>query len=194
LNTHWKDVNEVVVGYDLAPTIWDDHDAWNTRLAFVEQMMHLDAMTYLPDDILVKVDRASMAVGLEARVPLLDHRVVEFAWSLPLPFKASIGETKTPLRSVLQRHVPRELFERPKVGFGVPIDQWLRGPLRDWGEELLSEDRLNREGFFNPQPVRQRWSEHLAGTTDWHYWLWDVLMFQAWLDGQDGALRYTARG
>jgi asparagine synthase (glutamine-hydrolysing) len=182
LNTHWKDLGEVVAEYEPAPTIWDDGDAWNLRTAFVEQMMHLDAMTYLPDDILVKVDRASMAVGLEARVPLLDHRVVEFAWSLPLGLKANLGETKIPLRSVLQRHVPRELFERPKVGFGVPIDQWLRGPLRDWGEELLSADRLQQEGYFEAAPIRQRWSEHLAGTHDWHYWLWDVLMFQAWLE------------
>ena len=181
LNTHWKDVDEIVVGGQPAFTWWDVPETWGLRSSFVEQMMHLDSITYLPDDILTKVDRASMAVSLEARVPLLDHRVVEFAWSLPLHYKVHAGEPKYPLRRVLERHVPRELFERPKVGFGVPIDSWLREPLRDWAEDLLSHDRLQREGYFNPAPIRQRWSEHFAGTHNWHYWLWDVLMFQAWL-------------
>jgi asparagine synthase (glutamine-hydrolysing) len=151
---------------------------------FPHKMMFLDLIGYLPGDILTKVDRASMAVSLELRVPYLDHRVVEFAWRLPLDFKIKNGVGKRPLRRLLHRHVPRELVDRPKAGFGAPIVDWLRGPLREWAEELLDEGRLRREGFIEPGPVRKKWRQHLSGRRNWQYHLWDVLMFQAWYEAQ----------
>lgn len=150
----------------------------------VSEMMALDAISYLPDDILVKVDRASMAVSLESRVPFLDHELVEFAWTLPLAYKIRDGQSKWPLRQVLYRHVPRELIERPKMGFGVPVGEWLRGPLRDWAEALLDAGRLEREGYWQPARVRQAWEQHLSGQRNFTAKLWPVLMFQAWLEAQ----------
>ena len=143
-----------------------------------------DGLRYLPDDILVKVDRAAMATSLETRIPMLTPEVIEFAWSLPLGFKIRDGQGKWILRQVLARHVPRALFERPKMGFGVPIDTWLRGPLRDWAEDLFDETRMKRDGLLVPDRIRHAWREHLSGERNWQYHLWGVLMFQCWLRHQ----------
>ncbi len=146
------------------------------------RMMYRDSMTYLPDDILCKVDRAAMATSLETRVPFLDHRVAELAWRMPLSMKIRGNQGKYSLRQVLYRHVPRELIERPKAGFGIPVGQWLRGPLREWAETLLDEGRLLREGYLVPGPIRETWVQHQSGRYDWTPRLWGVLMFQAWLE------------
>lgn len=191
LVSQWEDPAAVVLGGKENATLLTENQPAFSGLSDVERMMALDLMTYLPDDILTKVDRAAMGVSLETRVPFLDHRVVEFAWQLPLHYKLHKGDdgytTKWALRQVLYRHVPKELIERPKMGFGIPIDDWLRGPLRNWAEELLDESRLRREGYFDPLPVRQKWTEHLSGRRNWQHQLWCVLMFQAWLAEQDAS-------
>jgi len=185
LVSHWRSPGEIVLGGAEYPTLLSQTGDLPIDDP-VARMMFLDLVTYLPDDILVKVDRAAMAVSLETRVPLLDHRVVEFAWQVPMASKVDARGTKQLLRSVLDRYVPAALIDRPKMGFGVPIDSWLRGPLRDWAEALLDPARLKREGYLNPQPIRASWEQHLSGQRDWHYPLWDVLMFQAWLEHVDG--------
>ena len=183
-NTHWRDPAEVVLGANPAATVLTSPAQWPRTRTVPERMMYLDAVTYLPEDLLTKVDRASMAVGLEARVPLLDHRFVAFAWTIPQSLKVRDGETKWLLRRVLERYVPRRLTDRPKMGFGIPLGAWLRGPLRAWAEELLDQRRLAREGFLRPEPIRRAWAEHLSGRTDWQYRLWDVLVFQTWLESR----------
>jgi len=147
-----------------------------------QRMMLWDSLTYLPDDILTKVDRAAMGVSLETRIPFLDHRVAELAWRLPLEMKIKNGEGKWPVRQVLYKYVPRELIERPKAGFAVPVGQWIRGPLREWASDLLDEKRIQREGYFNPKLVKELWEQHLSGRHDWTPRLWAILMFQAWLE------------
>lgn len=181
LTSHWSDPASIVIGAVEPTTVITDTSRQPVVNSDVAQMMALDLLSYLPDDILTKVDRAAMGVSLETRVPFLDHRVVEFAWSLPLEYKLRDGVGKWPLRQVLYKYVPKIMIERPKQGFGIPIYAWLRGPLRDWAENLLDETRLRQEGFFNPLPIRQKWAEHLSGNFNWQYHLWDVLMFQAWL-------------
>ncbi len=175
LVSHWNPA-------DLMPDVTEpDVSRLDTSIpGLVERMQLTDTMTYLPDDILTKVDRASMAFALEARVPLIDHRVVEFSWRLPRDAKIRGGVSKWLLRQVLYRHVPRELIERPKMGFSIPLADWLRGPLRDWAETLLSEQRLREAGLLDVQRVRQSWQEHLSGTHSHEHRLWNVLMLEAW--------------
>ncbi len=184
LVSQWKQPADLVPGAAEPPTILTDRRCWAPLERFESRMMYLDQMSYMPDDILVKVDRAAMGVSLETRIPMLDHRLVEFAWQLPMRMKIRDGQGKWLLRQLLYQYVPREMIERPKMGFGVPIDAWLRGPLRDWAEGLLSVERLAREGYFNPEPIRAKWQDHLSGRRNWAYYIWTVLMFQSWLERQ----------
>ena len=179
LVTNWEP-SEVMPGSDeYKGAVWDPALPKEFP-GFLDQMQLLDLITYLPDDILTKVDRASMAVGLEARVPLLDHRVVEFAWRLPHAARIRGNTGKWLLRQVLYRHVPKHLIERPKMGFDIPFGDWLRGPLRDWAETFLNERRLREAGLVDAARVRQIWQEHLDGRRNWQYLIWDVLMLETW--------------
>jgi asparagine synthase (glutamine-hydrolysing) len=178
--SHWASPSEIVTGSQEPDTVrgFIRRSAWLPNIE--EVMMLTDLVNYLPDDILTKVDRASMSVSLEARVPMLDHRVVEFAWSLPLSVKVRNGVGKWILRQLLHKYVPTELLDRPKMGFGVPIGTWLRGPLRQWAEDLLSAQSLRSHNFLDVEIIRLRWQEHLSGVRNWAYLLWDVLIFQEW--------------
>lgn len=184
LTSHWSDPASVVINGSEPETLISNSRAWPKTDSLEHAMMAMDAQTYMADDILVKVDRAAMVASLETRVPMLSQPVVELAWQMPLEYKIRGGQGKWLLRQVLYRHVPRELVERPKAGFGIPLGSWLRGPLSEWAESLLSEQRLRREGFFHPEPVRAMWAQHLSGKMNWQYHLWNVLMFQAWLEDQ----------
>ncbi len=182
LISSWDDSSTVVIGAEapkeFVSSISDEFKDFDP----ISQMMAFDLLTYLPDDILCKVDRAAMGVSLETRVPFLDHNVMEFAWSLPLDFKIYNNKTKWVLREVLYKYVPKSLIERPKMGFGIPLDSWLRGDLKSWADDLLNENRLIKEGYFNPAPVRQKWEEHISGKRNWANHLWPILMFQSWLE------------
>jgi asparagine synthase (glutamine-hydrolysing) len=180
LVSHWKQPGQIVKGATEPTTVLTDASKWAQVPDLTHRMMYLDSVTYLSDDVLTKVDRAAMGVSLETRVPMLDHRVFEFAWTLPLNMKLRNGQSKWLLRQLLYRHVPKEIIERPKMGFGIPLDTWLRGPLKAWAEDLLNPARLEAEGYFYSEPIQQKWREHQAGQRNWSYELWDVLMFQAW--------------
>lgn len=181
LVSEWADTAALVIDGRMPPNLINTRSDWPRLRDPVARMMALDGITYLPDDILAKVDRASMAVSLETRAPFLDRDVVEFAWSLPMAMKLRDGQGKWLLRRLLDRYVPATLIDRPKMGFGIPLDAWLRGPLRDWAEHLLDEGRLRREGYLNPQPIRRAWERHLRRDASLGHRLWSVLMFQAWL-------------
>jgi asparagine synthase (glutamine-hydrolysing) len=182
--SHWRDAGAVTLGSVEPATAFTDPSRWAKVEGLLARMMYLDLVTYLPDDILVKVDRASMGVSLESRAPFLDHRVVELAARIPTRWRVRDGRGKWALRALLRRYVPDALVNRPKMGFGVPVDHWLRGPLKDWAAALLDPVRLTREGYFDPAPIARKWAEHQDGLRNWHYHLWDVLMFQAWLEAQ----------
>jgi asparagine synthase (glutamine-hydrolysing) len=184
LHSSWPRPQDVVRGGSEPPTpLTVDGLAWAAE-GFGHRMLIADALTYLPDDLLVKVDRAAMSVSLETRVPLLDHRVVEFALRLPWEMKVRDGVRKWILREVLHRHVPRRLVDGPKRGFAIPIGEWLRGPLRLWADDLLDRDRIEADGFFRYAPIAVKWHQHRRGACDWSYPLWAVLMFQTWYDRQ----------
>ena len=192
LQSRWNAPAAIVRHSSEPQTCMSNRRAWPDAAELESRMMAIDALMYLPDDILVKVDRAAMGVSLETRAPFLDHRVVELAWRLPLAVKIRGNEGKWILRQVLYRHVPARLVERPKMGFSVPLAAWLRGPLKDWAESLLDEGKLREEGYFHPAPIRKRWTEHLDGARRWDACIWDVLMFQAWLDESRGTERASA--
>ena len=184
LVSEWQALEDMVLFGQEPNTLLTDRGRWPQLERAEERMMYLDAMTYLPDDILCKVDRAAMGVSLETRVPFMDHRVVELAWRLPLHMKIRDGQGKWPLRQLLYKYVPRALIERPKQGFAIPLGEWLRGPLRDWAEHLLHPVRLSEQGYFRPEPIRKKWQEHLSGKYNQEHSLWSILMFQAWLETQ----------
>jgi asparagine synthase (glutamine-hydrolysing) len=178
--SRWKSPSDLVPGTPEYPTAFTDASLSPTTMNDSERMMYMDLVNYLPEDILTKLDRASMATSLEARVPFLDYRLVEFAWRLPLEFKIHQGQGKRIVRSVLARYAPARLFERPKMGFNLPLQQWLGGPLRPWVEELLDAGKLKQQGIFEPAPVRRAWQDYLNGKRKSTGRLWTVLMFQAW--------------
>jgi asparagine synthase (glutamine-hydrolysing) len=185
LTSHHDTPSSLLITKETEPhTFMEHHFAALTGIGEISQMMAMDLLSYLPDDILVKVDRAAMGVSLETRVPFLDHRLIEFAWTVPMSMKIKNGQNKWLLRHLLNRYVPSQLIERPKMGFGMPLSEWLRGPLQNWVDGLLDEPRLHQEGIFNPQPVCHMWQQHRQGKGNFAYLLWNILMFQVWLEQQ----------
>jgi asparagine synthase (glutamine-hydrolysing) len=182
LASHFENPNEIVINSKEPSTFFTNFKPTLPGLDDQQQMMALDCITYLPDDILVKLDRAAMATSLETRTPFLNHKLIEYAWRIPQSLKLKNGISKWILREILKKYLPEKLIDRKKTGFGIPIDLWLRGPLRDWAESLLNKTRLDREGYLNSDKVLIKWKEHLSGKMNWQYHLWDVLMFQAWLE------------
>jgi len=182
LLTEWPDSSRLVVDGEIPANTLDSRERWPRLDDPVARMMVMDGLVYLPDDILVKVDRSAMAQSLETRAPFLDQELVEFAWTLPGHFLQREGQGKWLLRQLLDRYVPRKLVDRPKMGFGIPLDQWLRGPLRDWADALLANERLSRQGFLHPGTIRAAWELHCSGRANYGYRLWSVLMFQSWLE------------
>lgn len=182
LRSHWHDPSEITKNCNEPKTILNKLNAEVKNLNSQEQMMILDMLTYLPDDILVKLDRAAMSSSIETRVPFLDHKLIEYSWQIPHSLKFRNRQGKWILRKILNQYVPKKYFDRPKMGFGVPIDSWLRGPLKDWAENLLNEKKLRQEGYFNEKLIKDKWIEHQSGKKNWQYQLWDILMFQSWLE------------
>ena len=182
LSSHWQNPTEAVIGSKEPGTFLTKFQPKLTNLNNHQTMMALDQITYLPNDILVKVDRTSMASSMEARVPFLDHRLIEYSWKIPYSLKFRNGKSKWILRKILKNYVPENLTERPKMGFGIPLNDWLRGPLREWAESLLNENKLSQEGYFNPKLIREKWEDYLSSKNKLLYDLWNVLMFQAWRD------------
>ncbi len=180
--SHWQNPTDVIVNSNEPGTFLTEFKPELKGLNVQQQMMILDTITYLPDDILVKIDRAAMSTSLETRVPFLDHKLIEYVWQIPHSLKFRNGQGKWILREILNKYIPKNLTERPKMGFGIPIDTWLRGPLKEWAENLLNENRLKQEGYFNTKLIRSKWEEHISGKKNWQFDLWDILMFQAWLD------------
>jgi len=182
LCSHWQNPTEAVINSKEPSTLLTESKSELKGFSSQQQMMILDSITYLPDDILVKIDRAAMASSLETRTPFLDHKLIEYVWKIPQSLKLRNGSGKWILRQILNQYVPKNLTERSKMGFAIPLDSWLRGPLRDWAENLLNERKLQQEGYFNPKLIREKWSEHLSKKRNWQSDLWDILMFQAWND------------
>jgi asparagine synthase (glutamine-hydrolysing) len=180
LVSHWESPESVVIGCNSRQRHVTDSSDETDFESFLAWMMYADSVSYLPDDILVKVDRAAMSTSLETRAPFLDPNVINAAVNLPMSFKLRDGQTKWCLKEILADYLPRDLINRPKMGFGVPLGQWLRGPLKSWAHDLLQPEKLRREGYFDEKRVNQVLCEHVNGQRDWHYHLWDVLMFQSW--------------
>ena len=180
--SYWNNPEALVINSKEPKTILNSNNKSAHNMTNTERMMYLDLLSYLPGDILTKVDRASMAVSLETRLPFMDHRLIEFAWTLPNEYKYKNGRTKWILKEVLNKYIPKKLYDRPKQGFGIPINEWLKGSLREWAEELLNEQKLKEQGYFDAIKIREKWMQHQSGKSNWQHQIWNILMFQSWLE------------